>query len=143
MDQILPMASISDMRQRHLELFQRLEAGPVVIANRNQPEAVLVAPGQWNAIAEELEDLLNVSNQHPQQRRSSAPTPSAPPPSWSQPTTPPATPAPSQADDRATVLVKAMINAAKADGQIDAQEQQAILQRFEHNDPQAIQFLRE
>ena len=60
MNQILPMASISDMRQRHLELFQRLESGPVVIANRNQPEAVLVAPEQWNALAEELEDLRDL-----------------------------------------------------------------------------------
>lgn len=97
--------------------------------------------------AEELEDLLNVSNDHHQRRRSS-PTPSSPPPQWSPPqsphASPPASPPPqANANDRALILVKAMINAAKADGQVDAREQQAILEKFKHSDARAVQFLRE
>jgi hypothetical protein len=46
-------------------------------------------------------------------------------------------------NDKALILVQAMINAAKSDGQIDQAEQQTILQRFEGSSSEAIQFLRE
>lgn len=57
MDRLPNMASISDLKHRHLDVIAQLGAGPVVIANRNQPVGVLIAPEEWNALAEELEDL--------------------------------------------------------------------------------------
>lgn len=45
-------------------------------------------------------------------------------------------------DEQALVLVRAMVNAAKADGEITADEQQNILKQF-GNQPDAIQFLRD
>ena len=57
MNPLPKMASISELRHNHLDVFAQLAGGPVVIANRNQPTAVLVSPEQWDAIAEELDDL--------------------------------------------------------------------------------------
>lgn len=51
------MAPVSDLKHRHLEVFKRLKAGPVVLANRSQPTAVLVAPDRWNEIVEYIDDL--------------------------------------------------------------------------------------
>lgn len=51
------MAPISDLKHRHLEVFKRLKNGPVILANRSQPAAVLVSPERWNAIAEYIDDL--------------------------------------------------------------------------------------
>ncbi|HRI56486.1 MAG TPA: hypothetical protein PK170_05255 [Anaerolineae bacterium] len=51
------MAPISDLKHRHLEVFKRLKEGPVVLANRSQPAAVLVLPERWNAIVEYIDDL--------------------------------------------------------------------------------------
>ncbi len=45
-------------------------------------------------------------------------------------------------DDEAIVLIRALINAAKADGRIDANEQQAILSQVP-NDAQTIHFLKQ
>lgn len=44
--------------------------------------------------------------------------------------------------EEALALVRAMINAAKADGKVDEKEQEIILSRVP-NDPQTIQFLRQ
>jgi len=38
-------------------VFKRLKNGPVILANRSQPAAVLVSPEWWNAIAEHTDDL--------------------------------------------------------------------------------------
>ncbi|MDQ3248764.1 MAG: type II toxin-antitoxin system Phd/YefM family antitoxin [Chloroflexota bacterium] len=51
------MAAISDLKHRHLEVFKRLKNGPVVLANRSQPTAVLIAPEKWNAIIKYIDDL--------------------------------------------------------------------------------------
>ena len=40
------------------------------------------------------------------------------------------------------VLVRAMVNAAKSDGQIDQAEQQSILGRLSDRSPETIEFLR-
>jgi uncharacterized membrane protein YebE (DUF533 family) len=47
-----------------------------------------------------------------------------------------------QLNQQALTLIKAMINAAKADGQIDAEEQQRILAKLADAGPQEIEFLR-
>ena len=111
--------------------------------------------------AKELEDLLNVSNEHHRgQSRSRTPprsgSPGAPPTGSTFPGSsfpgagsgtrvPAGRPhsAPASNNDRAQVLVHAMINAAKADGQIDPAEQQSILQQFDGRSNEAVQFLRE
>ncbi len=48
-----------------------------------------------------------------------------------------------QANRQATTLVRAMINAAKADGQIDAEEQQKIVAKLGDVGPQEVGFIRE
>ena len=54
-----------------------------------------------------------------------------------------AVPDPAQAHQHALVLVEAMINAAKADGQIDAQEQQNITARLAGLGPEEVEFVRQ
>ncbi|MGI9454930.1 MAG: tellurite resistance TerB family protein [Aeoliella sp.] len=46
-----------------------------------------------------------------------------------------------QLSERAVVLIRAMINAAKADGQIDQCEQDNIVERLQPLDPAEVQFL--
>ncbi len=100
--------------------------------------------------AKELEDMLNVSKDH-HDRASSATRSSSREsssgssfPHGGSTTAPTSGSSPgNDVNDKALILVQAMINAAKADGQIDQSEQQAILQRFEGNSSEAIQFLRE
>jgi len=48
-----------------------------------------------------------------------------------------------QLNERAVVLIRAMINAAKADGSIDQREQDQIVKRLEPISPQEAQFLRD
>lgn len=77
-----------------------------------------------------LEDLLHQSNEHYAQRKS-APAP-----------TPPPRVAIEAFDDEAEVLVRAMVNAAKSDGQIDKDEQEAIIKQLGDVSQQQIDFLR-
>ena len=56
--------------------------------------------------------------------------------------TPPAVDA-AQAHQQALAFIKAMINAAKADGQIDAEEQEKIVSRLGDIDPQEAAFIRD
>ncbi len=48
-----------------------------------------------------------------------------------------------QLNERAVVLIRAMINAAKADGSIDQKEQDGIVSRLEPLSPEETQFLRD
>jgi prevent-host-death family protein len=50
------MASVSDLKNRHLEVLAKLQKGPVLLASRNQPTAVLLSPELWNEIVDLLED---------------------------------------------------------------------------------------
>jgi PHD/YefM family antitoxin component YafN of YafNO toxin-antitoxin module len=56
MNRIPQMASVSDLKNRHLEVLAKLEQGPVLLASRNQPTAVLLSPELWNEIVDILED---------------------------------------------------------------------------------------
>jgi prevent-host-death family protein len=56
MNKLPQIASISDLRNKHLEILARLGQGPVILANRNEPVAVLISPTEWDAIVEELDD---------------------------------------------------------------------------------------
>lgn len=105
--------------------------------------------------ARSLEDLLNVSNnryqeRHPQARHAPAPEPQrtpepqrAPAPR-SQPRYTPPTPAEEDSlNEQSIILIRAMIGAAKADGQMDKQEQEQIVSQLGHLSSKEIQFLRE
>ena len=50
------MASISDLRNKYLEVLAQMAQGPVIVTNRNEPVAVLINHTEWNAIVEELDD---------------------------------------------------------------------------------------
>jgi prevent-host-death family protein len=57
MSAIPELAPISDLRLRQSELLSRLSEGPVVLTQRGRAAVVLVDPGYWNQIVEELDDL--------------------------------------------------------------------------------------
>ena len=57
MEPLPQIAPISALKHKHLDVFKQLKNGPVVLASRSQPVGVLLAPAQWNALAERLEDL--------------------------------------------------------------------------------------
>ncbi|MBX3437206.1 MAG: DUF533 domain-containing protein [Planctomycetaceae bacterium] len=120
------------------------------------------APRDIASDARDLEDMLNVSPERAAPRRSpvseqpAAPSrrtpgdargstdrPVAPVPSR-EPRWPSSTPRehPSE-NEQALVLARAMMNAAKADGQISSAEQQRILDHFGSDSPDAIRFLRD
>lgn len=90
--------------------------------------------------AKELEDMLNVANDH-SSSRSGASTHSSPRPSPAPRRSSPSN-EPDQ-NERALILVRAMANAAKADGRIDREEQQSILSHIKNPSPDVIQFLQD
>jgi len=101
--------------------------------------------------ASELEDMLGVGNKSapaPTQQRQQAPSGGSGNSSGStdifgQPQPKQAPPQLSQDEQEQMVfLIRAMIYAGKADGRIDAKEQQAILERIGNTDESTVQFLR-
>lgn len=110
--------------------------------------------------AKELEDMLGVGQASP--RNTPAPSPPRqtpqPPPSAPKQTLPPdifgqrrqeprvnisvPKPTPPSKQDQAVLLLRAMINAAKVDGEITEDEQQNILNQVGDTSPETIQFLR-
>ena len=55
--QIIP---ISDMKLRQPEVLGMLTNGPVVLAHRSRPAAVLVSVQQWDRLMAQLEDQQDV-----------------------------------------------------------------------------------
>jgi Protein of unknown function (DUF533) len=116
--------------------------------------------------ASELEDLLNVAHERQTQRQAQPQSPSRPAPvaNSSQPSAPfsfpsartQAPPPPrrnpgpadyrkntQQANEDALVLIRAMINAAKSDGDISEAEQRSILERIGNPTQDIVNFLRQ
>lgn len=118
--------------------------------------------------AKELEDLLGVATgrssgtaqpqrppQAPSQMQRPAPSsgPSSgpqfnpvdtsPPSAATKSTTTSAIPGPVDSNGEAILLIRAMIGAAKADGRVTQQEQQAILSRIGQPNPEAVAFLQQ
>ena len=113
--------------------------------------------------SKELEEMLNVANDRnashgggPSNRAGQGPQPvpggkaiPQPAPTSRYPSSesrqPSAAPSNSSSasGDRALVLVRAMVNAAKSDGQIDQAEQQSILGRLSDRSQETIDFLRQ
>jgi hypothetical protein len=88
--------------------------------------------------ARDLEDLLNVAKD----RSSARTTPqSQQQPQWGQPSS--ADDDVSRQNEQALILVRAMVQAAKCDGEISQAEQQSILNRLENPSRETVQFLRE
>lgn len=84
--------------------------------------------------ARSLEDLLNVSTDHHSKRRQ------LPEPQRQAP--PQRTPEQESMNEQSKVLVRAMVNASKSDGQVTEDEQQEILKRLDHVTQEEIEFLR-
>lgn len=61
MNQIVQIVPITEMRLHHSEVLSMLAAGPVVLAQRSKPTAVLVSIEEWNAIAAQLAQLTSKS----------------------------------------------------------------------------------
>lgn len=54
MPEVVP---VSDLRGRHKEIFQKIEEGPILLAQHSRPAAVLVSVADWNAREKQLELL--------------------------------------------------------------------------------------
>lgn len=88
-------------------------------------------PTDINREAKELEDLLNVAKD-----RQAGSAPSQPSPAGQPDVS-------TTNQDQALILIRAMVNAAKADGRIDQAEQDSIIKHLRDRSPESIQFLRD
>ncbi len=59
MEKIQQIVPVTDLRLHHLHVFELLGNGPVVLAQRSRPAAVLVSLEQWDRTAEIIEDLAD------------------------------------------------------------------------------------
>lgn len=50
-------ASMSDMKHHPSQVFQKLALGPVILANRGRPTAVLLSPEHWHTLIDSIDDL--------------------------------------------------------------------------------------
>lgn len=50
MDTVPQIVPVSELRNKHSEVFGMLLKGPVVLAQRSRPAAVLVSVEQWNEL---------------------------------------------------------------------------------------------
>lgn len=126
-------------------------------ASRTAARPQSTRPGDIAHDAEELEDLLRVSTHRHTQRTTAAPAPTPGTPRPAAPTAPapaptrasgsvltsPTPPAANTPEERALVLVRAMLNAAKCDGQVSPEEERQILQQVDASSPDTVQFLRD
>jgi PHD/YefM family antitoxin component YafN of YafNO toxin-antitoxin module len=55
--QIVP---VTDLRLKHVQVFGMLHNGPVVLAQRSRPAAVLVSVEAWDKLAAELKRLRRI-----------------------------------------------------------------------------------
>jgi hypothetical protein len=124
-------------------------SGPAAPPQR-RPAPSAPSPIDIDTQARELEDMLGVG----QQERPSSPSPSSssPPTHWNPapPSTkvPPPLPTnqevsldPQRRDAEAQILIRAAINAAKADGRLTPEEQRSLLDQLGGASREAIQFL--
>ncbi len=105
--------------------------------------------GQISREAQELEDLLNVAESRSSTRRTGSTQTSVPQQTRPLPQQTSTDRRDSsvgrnrdQDNERALVLIRAMINAAKADGKIDEAEQKKILEKMGNSSRENIDFLR-
>jgi len=53
---------VSELRTSQKRVLESLSGGPIVLAQRNQPLAVLVKVEQWNHLLEELDSLRDAQS---------------------------------------------------------------------------------
>ena len=115
--------------------------------SRHQPRR----PKSIGEAARGLEELLGVTNdryqqRHPQSRSQPAPAPTPTPAPQRESSSRYQAPNPHEEEAlnaQSEILIRAMISAAKADGQIDDQEQQRITGKLGHLSQADIAFLRQ
>ncbi len=114
--------------------------------SRTHPQ--MQKPKTISGAARSLEEMLGVSPgesadhneyQPPTQQRAPQPTPRQPAPQSPAPASPSQRPL----DAQSMILIRAMISAAKSDGQIDQSEQDHILKQVGQASQQDIDFLRQ
>lgn len=54
MPQVVP---VSELRNHHREVFERLANGPIILAQRSKAAAVLVSVEEWDRQAKRLQEL--------------------------------------------------------------------------------------
>jgi len=57
MNPIPQIASISELQNDHLAIFNRLTVGPVILANRSEPQAVVVSVEEWDELAAKMRTM--------------------------------------------------------------------------------------
>ncbi len=97
--------------------------------------------------SEELENLLNVANDRATANRGHRTERSTSPAGFPQPDPsrhrPKAAPDLQTQNEQAVILIRAMVNAAKADGRLDRDEQQAIFDQLGRRSTENIEFLKQ
>lgn len=54
MNTVPQIEPVSKLVKDHKAIFARLDSGPVILANRSQPQAVIISIDEWDRIAKEL-----------------------------------------------------------------------------------------
>lgn len=128
-------------------------SGGAAIPGRPSGSPQIVEPRGRQEEFDSLEDLLrHAQGRQPRRAPTSHRQPAPPPQSFPQPDPRIARRQtdfdhhyqqhPDRCNQQAEVLIRAMVNAAKADGQIDQQEQDSIVQQMGHVSQDDIQWLR-
>jgi prevent-host-death family protein len=60
MNTIPQIVPITDLRIKHAEVLRMLHKGPVILAQRSRPTAVLVSVEEWDRQADELKRLKRI-----------------------------------------------------------------------------------
>lgn len=60
MNKVQQFEPITHMQTKPSEVLALLAAGPVILAQRSKPAAVLVSVEQWNRLVERLEDQADI-----------------------------------------------------------------------------------
>lgn len=60
MNHVPQIVPVTDLRLRHVEVFGLLNRGPVILAQRSRPAAVLVSLNEWDQMAGELARLRRI-----------------------------------------------------------------------------------
>jgi hypothetical protein len=131
-------------------IFKDIFGGGPAAPPQRQPAPSTPSPVDIEKQARELEDMLGVGR-----KESATPSPSSspsPPTNWNPapPSTkvPPSLPTnqdisldPQRKDAEAQILIRAAINAAKADGRLTPEEQRSLLDQLGGASREAVQFL--
>ena len=60
MSHVPQIEPITNIKKDHLSVLKKLENGPVFLAQRSSPAAVLVSLAQWEAVNNEIDDLKDI-----------------------------------------------------------------------------------